>query len=495
MTPLCKKNGRFFAILQSLPLPWGQSMTRSILVIDDALLAASTLCHPGFGRAGYTLDRAQCGRDGLSRLKDRFYDAVLIDTSLRDVNGLEILRYAIAQRRCQVAIMVSSQGAIADAVQAIRAGATDFLTCPIAAEDILKSLSGALHEPERPTLRFDSGVNDEAFQAWRDDFAAAMIGEHPLLLNALQAVRRIAQADCDVLITGASGTGKELIARSIHLASRRRPKSFVALNCAAIPKELIESEIFGHAKGAFTGATERRAGKFETANGGSLFLDEVGEMELNLQSKLLRVLQEREVTPVGDSRVVKLDVRVIAATNQELEQLCKDKAFREDLYYRLNVVPVQLPTLAERRSDIPLLVSHFIKQANRRHGRSIRGIDASAATALCNYTWPGNIRELHNVIERIAVLKHDDATITTHDLPASLCKRSNALAPVLGGAIMVSEDGLDINQTMASLETRLTFEALEIAGGCKARAAELLGLKRTTLVERLKKLNLPDYAQ
>lgn len=469
-------------------------MTRSILVIDDAPLVATTLCQV-LGQAGYAVEVVGRGRDGLNRLKDRFYDAVFIEMALRDMSGMDVLRYVMTQRRCQAALMMSAQGRIADAVCAVRAGASDFLPKPLDGSNALKALSRALHEPERPLVRIDTGPADEAFQAWRDDYASTMIGEHPLMLAALQAVRRIAQTDCDVLITGASGTGKELIARSIHLASRRRVKSFVALNCAAIPKELMESEIFGHAKGAFTGATDRRAGKFETANGGSLFLDEVGEMEMPLQSKLLRVLQEREVTPVGESRVVKLDVRVIAATNQELEQLCRDKAFREDLYYRLNVVPVHLPTLADRRSDIPLLVSHFIKQANRRHGRSIRGIDANAATALCNYSWPGNIRELHNVIERIAVLKPDDATIGMQDLPASLCKRTSLMNPAVGGAIVVSEDGLDINQTMATLETRLTFEALEIAGGCKARAAELLGLKRTTLVERLKKLNLPDFAQ
>ncbi|RYF16756.1 MAG: sigma-54-dependent Fis family transcriptional regulator, partial [Oxalobacteraceae bacterium] len=214
-----------------------------------------------------------------------------------------------------------------------------------------------------------------------------------------------------------------------------------------------------------------------------------------LQSKLLRVLQEREVTPVGESRVVKVDVRIIAATNQELEQLCRDRSFREDLYYRLNVVPVQLPTLAERRSDIPLLVSHFVKRANRRHGRSIKGIDASAATALCQYGWPGNIRELHNVIERIAVLKPDDGPIGLYDLPPALCRRPASTTQNLGGAIVLPQEGLDINETLACMEERLTHEALERAGGNKARAAELLGLKRTTLVERLKKLNASEVSQ
>jgi transcriptional regulator with PAS, ATPase and Fis domain len=304
---------------------------------------------------------------------------------------------------------------------------------------------------------------------------------------------------CDVLVCGASGTGKELVARAIHQASARHHRPFVALNCAAIPKELLESEIFGHAKGAFTGASERRAGKFELAHGGTLFLDEIGELELASQSKLLRVLQEREVTPVGDAQLIKVDVRIIAATNQNLRTLCDEKQFREDLYYRLNVVPIHLPTLAERPGDIPLLVGHIIKSANRRHGRRLAGLDAAAATAMCSYHWPGNVRELHNVIERIAVLKADDGTIHRSDLPSHIAQLSSAdmalHAPIalvtdsiLSPKLALPQGGFDINEALATMETQLTLDALRRAGGNKARAAALLGLKRTTLVERLKKL-------
>jgi transcriptional regulator with PAS, ATPase and Fis domain len=334
-------------------------------------------------------------------------------------------------------------------------------------------------------------------QAWRDDYASDFIGEHPLVLDVLQALRRIARTQCDVLVTGASGTGKELVARSIHRASDRRNKPFVALNCAAIPKELMESEIFGHARGAFTGATDRRAGKFELAHGGTLFLDEVGEMELSLQSKLLRVLQERELTPIGDASLVKVDVRIIAATNQDLEAQCKERLFREDLYYRLNVVPLHLPTLAQRRSDITLLCSAFLRQANKRHHRALKGLDAGAAAAMVQYDWPGNIRELHNVIERIAVLKPKDEPITRRDLPANIAGTPAPDSPPHAAADprwALPSEGLDINETLATVETRLTLDALRRSNGNKAKAAELLGLKRTTLVERLKKLNLTESA-
>ncbi len=346
----------------------------------------------------------------------------------------------------------------------------------------------------------ENGTTD--LQAWRDDYAPDFIGEHPLMIDVMQALRRISRTHCDVLVTGASGTGKELVARCIHRASARRNKPFIALNCAAIPKELMESEIFGHARGAFTGATDRRAGKFELAHGGTLFLDEVGEMELSLQSKLLRVLQERELTPIGDASLVKVDVRIVAATNQDLQALCKDRLFREDLYYRLNVVPLHLPNLAQRRSDITLLCSAFLRQANLRHHRNLKGLDAGAAAAMVQYDWPGNIRELHNVIERIAVLKAKDEPISRHDLPANIAGASQAqgagitmdglMLENMPWALPLPMEGLDINETLASVETRLTLDALRRSKGNKARAAELLGLKRTTLVERLKKLNLTE---
>ena len=329
--------------------------------------------------------------------------------------------------------------------------------------------------------------SDATLGAWRSLFAPNFIGEDPRILMTLRNVQRIARTDCDVMLSGPSGTGKELMARCIHVASRRSKHPFVALNCAAIPRDLMESEIFGHVRGAFTGASERRTGRFEAAAGGTLFLDEIGEMDLGLQGKLLRVIQEREFTPVGDNRTCKVDVRIVSATNQDLASLCRERLFREDLYYRLNVLPLQLPSLAERPLDIPLLANHFIGRANERHCRNVRKLTAAAERIFCDYSWPGNVRELQHLIERLVVLKGEDGPIDYDDLPTHMVQVHGA-----GDAPHVSlpEHGLDLNETLAVVETSLTLDALERAKGNKARAAELLGLKRTTLVERLKKLNL-----
>lgn len=332
-------------------------------------------------------------------------------------------------------------------------------------------------------------TRDDSLAAWRALHAPDFIGEDPRILMTLRNVQRIARADCDVMLSGPSGTGKELMARCIHLASRRSKNPFVALNCAAIPRDLMESEIFGHVRGAFTGASERRVGRFEAAAGGTLFLDEIGEMDLALQGKLLRVIQEREFTPVGDNRTCKVDVRIVSATNQDLAALCRERLFREDLYYRLNVLPLQLPSLAERRADIPLLADYFMTRANDRHGRNVRGLTSEAEAVFYAYGWPGNVRELQHLIERLVVLKSEDGPIDYDDLPTHMVQsRDPAGLP----RVMLPEHGLDLNETLALVETSLTLDALERAKGNKARAAELLGLKRTTLVERLKKLNLDD---
>lgn len=472
-------------------------MTCSILLVDHDLTAASQV-QAQLQKRKFHVDLVSTYSKALSAVQDMRYLAIVIDNAENSEAALDLLKTVSENHYCPVSILVSNNNSIGNAVQAMRFGASDVFTKPLdigqLSKAILPTKRSTVTHAKHPSTS-ENSLHDEAFQAWRDDFASDMIGEHPSILSVLQSIRRISQTDCDVLITGASGTGKELIARCIHLASHRRKKPFVALNCAAIPKELMESEIYGHTRGAFTGATEKRAGKFEIAHSGSLLLDEIGEMDVSLQSKLLRVLQEREITPIGDSRVLKVDVRIIAATNQNLRQLCDDKIFRDDLYYRLNVVPVHLPTLAQRRSDIPLLAAHFIRKANHRHGRNIRGIDAHAASSLCAYGWPGNIRELHNIIERIAVLKPDDTLIGVHDLPSHIHSQKITTTNFLGQPIALPKEGLDINETLACMEERLTIEALERSHGNKARAAELLGLKRTTLVERLKKLNLSELVQ
>ncbi|MDH5493467.1 MAG: sigma-54 dependent transcriptional regulator, partial [Myxococcales bacterium] len=302
-------------------------------------------------------------------------------------------------------------------------------------------------------------------------------------------IDKVADTDCSVLVTGESGTGKELVARALHQASDRKEEPFVTVNCAAIPENLLESALFGHARGSFTGATQSRVGRFAQAAGGTIFLDEIGELPLALQSKLLRVLQEKEVTPLGESRTLRIDVRVVAATNRDLEEMVESGNFREDLLYRLNVIPVELPSLRQRRSDIPLLVEHFVHQTNVKRGRFIAGVSDEAMAALCAYDWPGNVRQLENTLERLVVLK-SEGFIEVDDLPEKWRKQ----AAHSGGSSSpeLPEDGIDLRDAVEQFENALILQALERTGWNKNQAASILRMNRTTLVEKLKKKKLPQ---
>jgi len=310
-----------------------------------------------------------------------------------------------------------------------------------------------------------------------------LIGEHPLIQKITQLVRKVATTDATILIMGESGTGKELIARAIHALSTRVDRPFIPVNCGAIPAELLESEMFGHERGAFTGAIGQRAGMFQLANGGTIFLDEVGEMSATLQVKLLRVLQDREIRPVGADRVFKVDVRVLAASNKDLAAEVEEGNFREDLFYRLQVIPIVMPPLRERRSDIPLLTSHFLEKHNRkRSGRPARIVE-EAMVHLWEYDWPGNVRELENLLERLVILS-EDGVIGVEHLPPSIrsfISEKKIPRPTLG------EEGLDLNTAVEEFENRLIEEALRRTKGNKQAAARLLGLKRTTLVAKLRR--------
>ena len=452
-------------------------MTSVLLIDADLEHARAVVQH--LRPQGFTVETAPSGRQGRQKLADAAFDMTLVDFALPDVSGLSLLGYALRDARSRQVIVTSGSGLVTHAVDAMRAGAADFIAKPVTPPELLKSISRALGAPPLPG-------DDER---WRRQFAPGLVGHDPATLRLLAMVRRVAQADCDVMITGPSGTGKELVARCLHRASARQTKPFVPINCAAIPRDLIESEMFGHARGAFTGATERRVGKFEAASGGTLFLDEAGEMDLALQGKILRAIQEREVTPVGDTRTIHVDTRIVSATNQNLDQLCAEKTFREDLFYRLNVVPIEVPALAERRGDIPELVEHFLERTARRYQRAGHRLGAAARQALCSYGWPGNIRELQNTIERIVVLKSGTGPITPDDLPQHMCAQPPKAAM---NEMSLPQDGFNIDQFLTALETRLTYEALSRANNNRRQAAKLLGLNRTTLVERLKKLNLVE---
>ncbi len=461
-------------------------MSHSVLVVDDDAMVLKAVKR-SLVEAGYDVTTASSGTKGISKLDASTFDCLLIDLGMPEVDGFTVMRHAISNARARAVIVVTGEGSIPIAVEAMRAGAADFITKPIDFERLCEAMVRSLGSPTDPALEVDNR------RAWRDKYCPNFIGEDPKMLSIFGIIERIADTECNVLVTGSSGTGKELVARAVHVASNRCDKPFVAVNCAAIPGELMESEIFGHSKGAFTGATEAREGKFQVADGGTLFLDEIGEMELSLQSKFLRVIQEREFTPVGETRPRKANVRIVSATNRDLLDRAQKGDFREDLYYRLNVIPVQIPDLRERPEDIPHLIDFFIKKACQRHGRFTPGADDEVIRALKKYGWPGNVRELENLIERMVILKMDEGPINRGDLPGMLTEKAGSSGTGDVFSMELPEEGLNIRETLDELEARLTVDALRRSQGNKAKAAELLGLKRTTLIERLKRLKLTDF--
>ena len=321
------------------------------------------------------------------------------------------------------------------------------------------------------------------FKFPRRNIYQSLIGESKPMLAIYELIEKIADSDTTVLIQGESGTGKELVARAIHDLSNRRSQSYVPVNCAAIPDDLMESELFGHIKGAFTGAISNRTGRFEMADRGTLFLDEIGDMKLHMQVKLLRILQNRELEVVGASRSKKIDVRIIAATNQNLEKCVEEKKFREDLYYRLSVIPVFIPPLRERSDDIPLLLNNFREKFNKEKRRNVIGFDDETMGILCNFNWPGNVRELENFVERQVIIK-GHGMVTLHDLPAKYLGKTTTAAQE---PMILLSDCIDFNRVMNQLENRLIEQALAKSGGNKREAAALLNIKRTTFIEKLRK--------
>ncbi len=314
-----------------------------------------------------------------------------------------------------------------------------------------------------------------------------IIGKNPKMQQIFKLVQRVARSDSTVIINGESGVGKGLIARAIHRNSKRTDGPFITINCGAIPENLLESELFGHVRGAFTGATTSKTGKFELAKGGTIFLDEIGDMSPNLQVKILRVLEEKEFEQVGGVKTLSTDVRIIAATHRNLQQLVEEKTFREDLYYRLNVIPVTVPPLRERKSDIPLLISHFLTEFNEKCVAEVHEFSNDATHLLKQHNWPGNVRELKNIVERLVVLK-GEGTVDSHDLPENFMAKSDNAAPVL--SVEISEEGISLNTAVTEFEKRLILESLNQTNWIKNKAAKLLDLNRTTLVEKIKRYKL-----
>jgi DNA-binding NtrC family response regulator len=453
------------------------SMKHVLLVEDEAPLREALA--EQLADRGYAVEQAESGEAALARLADFAYDVIITDLRLPGIDGSAVIDAALDRYPDIVAIVVTGYGTVKDAVEAIKRGAWDFVSKPFQIDELLHALNAAL---EQRRLKSENAyLRAQLDERYRFE---GLIGKSPAMKRLFQLLETVAATNSTILITGETGTGKEVVARAIHHNSPRKTHRFVALNCSAIPETLLEAEIFGHVRGAFTGAIGNREGRLEQAHRGTLFLDEVGTMSAALQMKLLRVLQEREFERVGDSKTIKVDVRVIAATNSDLLKMVGDGQFREDLYYRLNVIPVHIPPLRERRDDITLLVQHFLEKF-RSTGSATVTVSQEAMRRLMSYAWPGNVRQLENATERAVAFGGSRGQIEAADLPPEI---AGAEPPSVSASLALPEEGVDLDAFVAKIERELIQRSLERTGGNKGQAAKLLNLKRTTLVEKLKRL-------
>lgn len=450
-------------------------MKERILIVDD---------DPSFRRvvdytlkeAGYETTLAVNGKQAREKFDEDDCAAVITDMLMPEIGGLELLRQLGAIAPEVPVIVVTAHAAVDDAVDAMREGAFDYIAKPINREELKLVLARALEVKAlvRENRRLRQVVSD------RLDFGN-MVGSAPKMQSVLEVAAQAAQVDSTILLLGESGTGKELLARAIHVNGPRKKGPFIAVNCGAIPATLLESELFGHRRGAFTGAVSDQRGKVEAASGGTLFLDEVGDIEPAIQVKLLRLLQEKEIEKLGEGKPTKVDARILAATNRDLGALVKSGDFREDLYYRLAVIPIELPPLRERATDVPVLADHFLDKYARKFGKKLE-LDRSVFPILERYPWPGNIRELENLMERLAAL-HPAGTVMPKDLPESFRSGASTVGEVV---VQIPAEGLDLQK----LEEGLIKEALERNDWNQTRAAKFLGLTRNTLIYRMQKFGL-----
>jgi DNA-binding NtrC family response regulator len=459
----------------------------TILVIDDEWSIRDILSNI-LTAEGFAVDTADDGDTGIAKLQEKSYDLVITDLKMPRVQGIEVLRHINKMNAHTLGIVATGYGSIESAVEALRLGAFDYITKPFHIDEIKILVHKAR---EFQALRVEN--QSLRTQLRHSGKLENLVGSNPGILELNKLIRTVADSDSTILVLGESGTGKELVARAIHYNSDRSDQPMIPVNCGAIPEDLLESELFGHVKGAFTGATMNRVGRFQMADGGTIFLDEIGDMSPKLQVKLLRVLQEQAFEPVGATQTVRVNVRVIAATHRDLEKDVAAGRFREDLFYRLNVIPVHIPPLRERTDDIPILVAHFIERFNKLKGRRLTRFDDDTMAALCAFGWPGNVRELENLVERMAIL-HTEGEITLAHLPekfSGLTPRP-AAAMAAAAAMEIPDGGIDFNALVDRFETQLIERALDKAGGIKNKAAALLNIKRTTLVEKMKKKGMLD---
>jgi two-component system response regulator AtoC len=451
----------------------------TVLVVEDEAELRQTIAD-SLEANGFVVAQALDGADATSHLEGFAYDALVVDLGLPDANGMDVLENAIKrypQIRC---VVVTGFGGVEEAVKAIRRGAIDFLIKPFQLMQLAKVLLASINEHR--LQRENAELRAQLHDRFRFD---SVVGRSASMQHVFATLELVSPLNSTVLILGETGTGKELIARTIHYNSPRRDQHFVAFNAAAIPEALAEAELFGHVKGAFTGAVTARVGRFELAHKGTLFIDEVSSLTLALQAKLLRALQEREIERVGESRPFKFDIRVLAATNVDLKKLVKEGAFRGDLFYRLNVVPITLPPLRSRREDVALLAHHFVLKSCTNNGVKQRTIGQPALRALMAYDWPGNIRELENAIEHAVAMSGATMDITPALLPAEI---TNPGQSTLLSAVTIPDEGIDFTAVVSQLERELITRSLEKTGGNKRQAARLLNLSRTTLIDKLHRL-------
>jgi DNA-binding NtrC family response regulator len=455
--------------------------TQKLLIVDDdpeILEIIADILREG----GYAVDTAADGVKAIRCVDAEFYDVVITDLNLPEIDGMMVLKHVVDQSPDTMCIILTGYGTIKGAVQAIKTGAFDYITKPIKSGEILMVVEKALRykhlERENILLR----------QQLRKKYRFEnFVGDSKPIQKVFELIEKVADTDSTVLITGESGTGKELIAKAIHYNSYRRDNPMVVINCGAIPEELLESELFGHEKGAFTGAHKSRVGRFELANEGTIFLDEIGDMSPNLQVKLLRVLQEQKFERVGSTRTIKVDIRTIAATNKNLITAVNKGTFREDLYYRLNVIPIKVPPLRHRKPDIPLLVDFFLKKFNKEKQKNVKEFSSEAMDSLLHYDWRGNVRELENMVERVVILSNGDELVL-EDIPESI--RVQAETPKSLEPTTLPKHGIPFDHAVEQYEKKLILQALSETNWVTTKAAKLLNMNRTTLIEKMKKKKL-----